>query len=73
MLYEDTHRNVVFVGYDEKGKASYGAVRGTGYQQYRGDCSGSDKSIGFSYKGTSSKLYVFEAPIDLMSHMRFLH
>lgn len=45
-------------------------MRGTNNQvQYRGDCSGSDKHFSFSMEGTSKgKLYVFEAPIDLLSH-----
>lgn len=71
-IYQDSHRNCVFVGYDEKGNAAYGSVRGTGYTQYRGDCLGSDKSVGFTYEGTSNRVYAFEAPIDLMSHMTLM-
>lgn len=71
-IYQDNHRNCVFVGRDESGKPAYGSVRGTGYKQYRGDCLGSDKSVGFTYEGTSNTVYTFEAPIDLMSHMTLM-
>ena len=70
-IYQDDHNNVVFVGYNEEKKAAFACVRGTNTNvQYRGDCDGSDKRYAFSMEGKSSsgKLYVFEAPIDLMSH-----
>ncbi len=69
-IYQDERNNVVFVGYNEKNEAAFACVRGTNTQvQYRGDCSGSDKHFSFSMEGTSkAKLYVFEAPIDLLSH-----
>lgn len=70
-IYQDVHNNVVFVGYNEDKKAAFACVRGTNTQvQYRGDCDGSDKRYAFSMegKGNSGKLYVFEAPIDLLSH-----
>lgn len=69
-IYQDERNNIVFVGYNEKNEAAFACVRGTNNQvQYRGDCSGSDKHFSFSMEGTSKgKLYVFEAPIDLLSH-----
>lgn len=71
-IYQDTRNNVVFVGYDEKNVPKFGCVRGTNTNAapYRGDCDGSDKRYAFSMNGnnTKGKLYVFEAPIDLMSH-----
>lgn len=70
-IYQDERNNVVFVGYNEKNEAAFACVRGTNTQvQYRGDCEGSDKKYAFSINGTNShgKLYVFEAPIDLLSH-----
>lgn len=56
---------------NEDNKAAFACVRGTNTNiQYRGDCDGSDKRYAFSMdgKGSSGKLYVFEAPIDLLSH-----
>lgn len=70
-IFQDDHNNVVFVGYNEDKKAAFACVRGTNTSvQYRGDCDGSDKRYAFSMegKGSSGKLYVFEAPIDLLSH-----
>lgn len=70
-IYQDERNNVVFVGYNEKNEAAFACIRGTNTQvQYRGDCEGSDKKYAFSINGTNShgKLYVFEAPIDLLSH-----
>ena len=69
MLYEDKRRNAVFVGYDEQGAARFACVRGT-YGDYRGDCAGSDKRFGFTMAACapSERLYIFESPIDAMSH-----
>ena len=69
-IYQDTKGNCVFVGFDEKGTAKFGAVRTTlTERKYRGDCKNSDKRYAFSQIGTdTTKVYVFEAPIDLLSH-----
>ena len=69
-LYQDKKGNCVFVGYDEKGIAKFGSVRGTlTEKKYRGDCKNSDKRYAFKQVGTdTTKLYIFEAPIDLMSY-----
>ena len=66
-LYEDIRGNVVFVGYDEAHKPRFASLRGT-RADFRGDCAGSDKRYGFSISGFSKRLYIFESPIDLMSH-----
>lgn len=70
MIYQDIHNNVVFVGYNEQNKAAFACVRGTNTSKpFKGDCDGSDKKYAFSIEGTNkSKLYIFEAPIDLLSH-----
>ena len=66
-VYEDAaHGNVVFVGRDKDGIPRYAHARGLENQSRR-DVSGSDKSCGFSYCGSGSQLFVFEAPIDLLS------
>ncbi len=69
-LYEDCRQNVVFVGMDDERKARFASVRGTGIKQFRRDCAGSDKRYGFYMPSDSLKelLYVFESPIDAMSH-----
>lgn len=69
-LFQDKSGNVVFVGMDENGTPKYGAFRSTAQdKQFRGECSGSDKRYGFRMDGTcEDTVYVFEAPIDAMSH-----
>ncbi len=69
-IYQDKHGNVVFVGCDEKNEPKFACVRGTNTDKpFKVDCDGSDKRYAFSVEGTNkSKLYVFEAPIDLLSH-----
>lgn len=74
LLYEDAeHHNCVFVGYGKDGKAAFASQRGTydkGDNGFKGDVPGSDKSIGFHlpYGPENDAVYVFEAPIDLMSY-----
>ena len=75
LLYEDAvHHNCVFVGRDGSGQARYAGLRGT-YDRdgkgFRGDVSGSEKDVGFSipYDASSQRVWVFEAPIDLMSYL----
>ncbi len=68
-LYEsaNTH-NVVFVGYDSAGNAKAAHEKGTlSDNPYRRDVPGSSKDYFFNYYGGSDRIYIFEAPIDLMS------
>ena len=66
-VYEDAkYHNVVFVGRDPKNLPRYAHCRGT-KEKFRLDVAGSDKSYGFSHQGKNEKLFVFEAPIDLLS------
>ena len=69
-IYEDKRGNVVFLGFDEQGAARFASLRGTyGDQQFRMDCAGSDKHYGFHMgNAPSERLYIFESPIDAMSH-----
>ena len=69
LIYEDAkHHNVVFVGKDINGIPRYAHCRGTA-DKFRMDVAGSDKSYGFCYRGKGKELFVFEAPIDLLSHI----
>lgn len=71
-IYQDIHRNVVFCGKDNSGNIKYASVRGTveieGKEPFKGEVFNSDKKYGFRIDGTSDRLFVFEAPIDAMSH-----
>ncbi|MDO4554395.1 MAG: AAA family ATPase [Lachnospiraceae bacterium] len=66
-VYEEkVHGNVIFVGRDEDGIPRYAHARGI-KEKYRQDISGSDKKYGFCHRGEDDQLFVFEAPIDLLS------
>ena len=67
LIYEDAkHRNIVFVGKDETGIPRYAHCKGT-EGSFRMDVQGSDKAHNFAYRSDGKSLFVFEAPIDLMS------
>ena len=68
-IYEEAaHHNAVFVGRDESGIPRYAHQRGTA-GSFRLDVKGSDKTFNFSYRGAGERLFVFEAPIDLLSFL----
>lgn len=69
-IYQDVNGNIVFVGKDEKQSPRFACIRGTNTDKpFKVDCDGSDKRYAFSMEGINKfKLYIFEAPIDLMSH-----
>ena len=74
MIYEsaDTH-NVVFVGYDAKGIPRPAQKRSTSSQgSYKGNASGSMMEYSFHWHGTSEHLFLFEAPIDMLSYITML-
>lgn len=67
LIYEDAQRhNIVFVGKDETGIPRYAHCKGTN-DSFRMDVLGSDKSHNFVYRSDGKSLFVFEAPVDLMS------
>ncbi|MCR4646659.1 MAG: DUF3991 and toprim domain-containing protein [Oscillospiraceae bacterium] len=71
-LYEDAqHHNAVFVGLDENGIPRQAHKRSTNSQGagFRLTCGGSDTRYSFAHFGTSGRLYVFEAPIDMLSFL----
>ena len=69
LIYEDAkHHNVVFVGKDTNGIPRYAHRRETS-DKFRMDVTGSDKSFGFCYRGKGKELFVFEAPIDMLSNI----
>lgn len=70
MLYEDADfHNAIFVGYDENGVARHAHKRGTYRSSYKGNIDGSFSEYSFHYIGTSNRLYVFEAPVDMLSYI----
>jgi hypothetical protein len=63
------YHNAVFVGLDENGVARHAHKRGiyTLGQAYKGNVDGCDPRHSFHWFGESEHLYVFEAPVDLLS------
>ena len=71
-LYEDKeHHNAVFVVVDENGVPRQASKRSTNSygNSFRITCQGSDTRYSFAHFGESKRLYVFEAPIDMMSFL----
>ena len=71
MLYESAgHHNVVFVGYDMDGDPHHAHKRSTAKEgTYKCNVSGSQPEYSFHWIGPSDRLYLFEAPIDLLSYI----
>lgn len=71
MIYESLpHHNAVFVGYDNEGIARHAHKRGSGSQStYKGNTEGSIPEFSFHWTGTSDKIFLFEAPIDMLSYI----
>ena len=71
-LYEDKeHHNAVFVGVDENGIPRQAHKRGmaTFGKSFRQTVEGSDTKYSFAHFGKCEKLFVFEAPIDMLSYL----
>ena len=72
MLYEDAaHHNVVFIGTDEGGCPRHAHLRSTNSfgKSFRLNVESSDPRYSFHHTGTDGSLYVFEAPIDMLSYI----
>lgn len=63
------YHNAIFVGVDESGVARHAHKRGiyTNGKGYKGNIDSSNPCYSFHFCGTSDQLYVFEAPIDMLS------
>ena len=71
MIYESAdYHNAVFVGCDTDGIPRHAHKRGTGQTStYKGNIDSSDPKYSFHWNGVSDKLYLFEAPIDMLSYI----
>ncbi len=71
MIYESAdYHNAVFVGYDSNGKPRHAHKRGTVTSNpYKGNVAGSQPEFSFHWHGTSDKMFLFEAPIDMLSYI----
>ena len=71
MIYESAYyHNAVFVGYDSSGKPRHAHKRGTvTSNSYKGNVAGSQPEFSFHWYGTSDKIFLFEATIDMLSYI----
>ena len=72
LLYEDAqYHNCVFVGTDEQGVPRHAHKRSTNSQgkSFKVNVEGSRPQYSFHHVGQDGLLYVFEAPIDLLSFL----
>lgn len=71
MIYESAdYHNAVFVGYDSNGKPRHAHKRGpVTSNPYKGNVAGSQPEYNFHFNGTSDKIFLFEAPIDMLSYI----
>lgn len=70
MIYEDAkYHNAVFVGFDADGIPRHAHKRGTCQQgeAFKGNVESCDPRYSFHWIGKSDTVYVFEAPIDMLS------
>lgn len=71
-LFEDVqYHNAVFVGFDESGIPRHAHKRSTS-SGFRGNIEGSDSRYAFCHNGPGETLYVFEAPIDMLSYITLI-
>lgn len=65
------YHNLVFVGLDDKGMPRHAHKRSLSSlgKSFRLNVEGSDPAYSFHHIGTSDRIYVFEAPIDMLSYI----
>ena len=71
MIYESSGRhNAVFVGMDKNGEPQHAHLRSTNSDsKWRLNQKGSDSRFSFGWRGESDRIFLFEAPIDMMSYI----
>ncbi len=69
LIYESAdYHNAVFVGKNNDGIPVHAHKRGTGAEStYKGNVESSDPKYSFHWIGKSNRVYIFEAPIDMLS------
>lgn len=72
-LYQDIHKNCVFMSRDDTGKPVFASIRGTNtYKKFVADAFGCDYSYGLFLPNGGNRLIVTESAIDAMSVMNLL-
>lgn len=71
LIYQTTnkgYKNVVFVGLDENDVPRHVALRGT-VGNFKGSPESAIEDYSFHWNGTSDEVFLFEAPIDMLSYI----
>lgn len=72
-LYQDIHKNCVFVSRNDTGRPVFASIRGTNtYKKFVADAFGCDYSYGLFLSNGGNRLIVTESAIDAMSIMNLL-
>ncbi len=71
LIYESAiYHNAVFLGTDPEGNVRHAHLRGaTTKSHYKGNATGCDPRYSFHYYGRDNTLFLFEAPIDMLSYI----
>ncbi len=71
LIYESRqYHNVVFAGYDKNGIPRHAHKRSSGsHGTYKGNVAGSLPEYSFHWYGIDERIYLFEAPIDMLSYI----
>lgn len=69
LIYEsEKYHNAVFVGYNRNGQPLHAHMRGTGTKStFKGNAPYGMPEYSFHWYGSSGRLFLFEAPIDMLS------
>jgi len=72
LYQEEKYNNIIFIGVDEENKPKFASAKGS-YESEKGTfkqtLAGSNCNYSFNHIGKNEKLYVFEAPVDMLSYL----
>lgn len=71
LIFSTTNKgyyNIVFVGTDSSGLPTHAHLRGV-VGSFKGNVSGGIDEYAFHWNGSSNEIYLFEAPIDMLSYI----
>lgn len=70
LIYESAdYHEAIFVGLDENGTPKHASKRSCFGKTFKGNARGSDPAYSFHWIGSGNRLFVFEAPVDLLSYI----
>ena len=71
LIYESLpYHNAVFIGKDKYGNDKHAHLRSTASEhRWRGNQAGSDARYSFNWRGKGDSVFLFEAPIDMLSYI----